>query len=352
MTEGLIWGPILIGGIVAALSPFVVKPILTRAGIFDVPNERSSHIRPTLRGCGIAQLLGIIITIIGLLMVFGWGVDSRVLISVSIGAVVASITGLIDDVRGANGLNTPLRLFIQVLVGTWVAIFAALIFPQPWWAIVIGLVFIAGYINVVNFMDGINGISGLHGLVVGISYAVIGSLTDHEWLLAIGLMIAVVFVVFLPWNFTPSGAFLGDVGSYLLGALISGAAVAAVFGGILWIAMIGPLAIYLSDTGVTIVRRLFQGKNIFSGHREHVYQRLISQGLHHSVASLIVTAFSIATGTLGILCLVRVMNMWVCIVMIILICGGYMLLPNIYHYTDAVQSVQNRTRVWKCRMLH
>jgi len=336
MSDGLIWGSVVVGGIVAAFSPFFIKPILVKAGIVDIPNERSSHVKPTLRGCGIAQLLGVVITVIGLMLAFSWSTDGRIVVSVSIGAIVASITGLNDDIRGASGLSTRLRLFIQICIGTGVSIAAVCIFPRPWWMVGFGLIFIVGYINVVNFMDGINGISGLHGLVVGISYAVIGGLTGHEWLLAIGLMIAIVYVVFLPWNFVPPGAFLGDVGSYLLGALIAGAAVAAVYAGVSWLAMVGPIAIYLADTGVTLVKRLLQHKDIFSGHREHAYQKLTSQGLRHPVASLVVTAFSTATGVLGILSETSNLSVWICLAIILAICGVYMALPYINESTRLV----------------
>ena len=44
----------------SALLPFAVKPLLVRLGIMDVPNERSSHERPVLRGLGLAVLIAVV----------------------------------------------------------------------------------------------------------------------------------------------------------------------------------------------------------------------------------------------------------------------------------------------------
>ena len=49
--------------------------------------------------------------------------------------------------------------------------------------LILGAIFIAGYINVANFMDGINGISGAHGLVAGLAYALTGWMVNLPWLL-------------------------------------------------------------------------------------------------------------------------------------------------------------------------
>ncbi|WP_416443078.1 hypothetical protein AB3K78_10720 [Leucobacter sp. HNU] len=60
--------PILLASLVAGatlllslLLPFVVRPLLIRLGIMDVPNERSSHSRPVLRGLGLAVLIAMLV---------------------------------------------------------------------------------------------------------------------------------------------------------------------------------------------------------------------------------------------------------------------------------------------------
>ena len=51
------------GGLALLLSlllPFVIRPLLVRLGIMDIPSERSSHERPVLRGLGLAALIAIL----------------------------------------------------------------------------------------------------------------------------------------------------------------------------------------------------------------------------------------------------------------------------------------------------
>src|SRR5690606_29011020 len=104
-------------------------------------------------------------------------------------------------------------------VVTWIA--GVPISPIPLWAVIIlviyAVLFISSYINVANFMDGLNGISGFHGVIAGAAFGVVGWLTATPWLLIIGVVLAAGYLGFLPWNLTKPGAFLGDVGSYLLG---------------------------------------------------------------------------------------------------------------------------------------
>ena len=46
-----------------------------------------------------------------------------------------------------------------------------------------------------------------------------------------------------------------------------------------------PLLVYLADTGWVILRRARAGAALMEAHREHVYQRLVSQGWGHFPAA-------------------------------------------------------------------
>src|SRR5690606_26264522 len=144
---------------------------------------------------------------------------------------------------------------------------------------------VLAYINMANFMDGINAISGLHGLAAGGALAVVGTLAQFEWLTFSDALIAVAFAVFLPWNLN-GRLFLGDVGSYLLGASLAAAAGSAIAAGVPPIAALAPLAIYAADTLVVIVRRLARGEQWWEAHRQHVYQRLVDAGVRHLPVAL------------------------------------------------------------------
>lgn len=280
----------------AALS--LVRPILKRLGAVDVPNHRSSHTVPVLRGAGIALALAVMGMTI-LISVSGQPIDaSWLLIICLLAALFASAVGAVEDLRG---LSATFRLLSQLAIGIIASAFLVMVTGAPWWWIGLGAFAFATYTNAANFMDGINGISALHGLVVGAIFAFLGGMSDQSWLMMGGVLIAAVFIAFLPWNLVGSGMFLGDAGSYLLGASISIVAVAALITGINPISVAAPLTIYVSDVASTLIKRVRAGENWSEAHRSHVYQRLTDQSLSHIAVALIVTTFSLFAGAAGLL---------------------------------------------------
>ena len=115
---------------------------------------------------------------------------------------------------------------------------------------------ITGLVNVFNFMDGVNGISGVHSLIAGVAYACYAEWGQHPFLLAASLAVAISALLFLPWNAGRARVFLGDAGSYSLGAALAVLAADAVLHGVPVEAVLGPLALYLADTAWTLQRRI------------------------------------------------------------------------------------------------
>lgn len=296
--------------VLSLLLPFFVRPLLVRLRIMDVPNERSSHERPVLRGLGLAVLIallaGWIVAMVGLSGLpqgrFWW----QAALVVLLGSLAAALLGLAEDLRG---VSVPVRSAVLLAIGLAVG-WALVEFPGglfygwAWWVrallIVYAVLFISSYINVANFMDGLNGISGFHGVIAGLTFSAAGVLSERPSVTAVGLVLAAGFGGFLPWNLTRPGGFLGDVGSYLLGgstALISFTALAA---GVPILATIGPMIIYFGDVATTLVRRVRAGKKWHEPHKEHVYQRLQQLGMSHVQASGVTAAFSLAASLLGL----------------------------------------------------
>lgn len=284
--------------LVSVVAPALVRPLLTRLGVIDIPNERSSHTRPILRGVGLAPLAAIAVGL-GIALVGAATRTDSWMITIILGvSLAAALLGWIEDARG---LPVKARAGSQLLIGFLGVSLAVVLTGEQWWLVPILGVGIAGYTNVANFMDGINGISGLHGGGVGALFALTGALTGTSWMTVSGLVVAVAFLGFLPWNLGRGGMFLGDVGSYLLGASVSVIAALAVIEGVPILAVVGPLAIYLADSGVTLVRRILRGEPWYEAHRTHVYQRLTDTGLSHVRVALIVSVATLATGLAGLI---------------------------------------------------
>ena len=297
---------IAVGGValvLALLLPLVVRPLLFKAGVLDVPNARSSHQTPTIRGMGVTTAVALPAALLVAVFAPQGDVDAEraraTLIVILLVAICAAAIGWVEDIRG---LGIKARASLQLGVGALATAAVAIIDPgaqQLWW-IPAGAVAVAAYINVTNFMDGINGISGTHGLLVGGFYAFAGVLTDLQWLVYAGLAIACAFAGFLPWNLGRNKVFLGDVGSYLLGASIAVTAMAAFLAKVPVEYIFSPVLIYLVDTFVTFLRRLLAGERWYASHRQHVYQRLNIVGLSHLQATGVVCAATILVSVLGI----------------------------------------------------
>jgi UDP-N-acetylmuramyl pentapeptide phosphotransferase/UDP-N-acetylglucosamine-1-phosphate transferase len=160
-------------------------------------------------------------------------------------------------------------------------------------------VWVTGFVNAFNFMDGVNGISAAHALIGGVAYACLGEWRQDAFLVAAGLAVAAGACVFLPWNIARARVFLGDVGSYSLGAALAVLAACAVIRGIPAEAALGPLALYLADTAWTLVRRLRQGERCFEAHRTHIYQRWCDVGWSHQEVTLLTAAGTVLLCLLG-----------------------------------------------------
>ena len=280
------------------LLPFLVIPLLRRLGVLDVPNERSSHTRVVIRGVGVTVAIGVLAGLVLALLTGLVAVDRSV---VAILIVIIGLSALLGWIEDWRGVSVRARAGSQLVIGLAGTAALAWTMEQSWWWVPVGGLAIAAYINVANFMDGINGISGLHGLTVGVLYAVSGVLSDHVWLTVTGAVVAAAFAAFLPWNLLRGQVFLGDVGSYLLGASIAGTAVAAFLAGVYIEYLLFPILIYLVDSFSTLLRRVRRGERWYTAHRQHVYQRLTDTGLSHLQVSLFVTGCTAAVGLTGLM---------------------------------------------------
>lgn len=280
------------------LLPFLFIPLLRRLGVLDIPNERSSHTKVIIRGVGVTIAAGVLLGLALSLLTGLVPVDRSVVLILAAVIGCASLLGWIEDFRG---LSVRVRAGMQLVVGALGTTALVWTMEQSYWWVPVGGLAIAAYINVANFMDGVNGISGLHGVAVGILYAIAGVLTDHTWLTVAGAVTAAAFAAFLPWNLGRGSVFMGDVGSYLLGASVSGIAVAAFLAGVDVEYLIFPILVYLADTFSTLLLRISRGERWYAAHRQHVYQRLTDVGLSHLQSAGVVTACTLLTGAAGLL---------------------------------------------------
>lgn len=306
--------------IVAGAGPVILRPLLRRAGVVDVPNERSSHSAVVIRGGGLAPLCAIVLG-----AVFA-PTSAPLWILIGLGAA-AGLLGFVDDVRS---LSARVRFAAQIVLGACLGSLVVIVSGSAWWALPVVTILFAASVNMVNFMDGINAISSLYGAVVGGSFVVLGVVLSIEWLAVSGALTGIAFLLFLPWNLFGSRMFLGDSGSYLLGALTVSMAVFAVAAGVPWPSAFAPFAIYATDTAFAIGGRLIRGERVWEAHRMHQYQQLVDSGLPHLSVAAYVAVFSLCATAAGAIALAgSPISFLIAVGLVLLCCAVYVLLSQL-----------------------
>ena len=267
--------------VAGALVPLLVGFAVGR-NLLDVPNLRSSHEVPTPRLGGVAIVLG---TWVGFAILRPEGTWPLLVAATLIGAV-----GLADDL---SDLHFGAKAAAQTLVaGGLLLLYPPEIIseaPGAWGiaGLAVGVLWIVALSNAFNFMDGIDGFIG--GVAIVNAFFLL-ALTGEAFLAAlIGASAG-----FLIWNINPASIFLGDSGAYFLGFGLAAVALYAPVPGGGWtpLGFVAGVLVFtplLFDTAYTLVRRLRTGagKNIFSAHREHIYQRITpTTAMHRRTSNL------------------------------------------------------------------
>ena len=139
-------------------------------------------------------------------------------------------------------------------------------------------------INSINFMDGIDGLIAGNMIII---FATLNFNSYHYLTPIIGALFGFILL-----NWYPSKVFMGDAGSLFLGSYLT----SLIFSSVNLTEIVKILFLcspLLLDSLSCIIRRLLNGQNIFKSHKLHLYQRLVSNGLSHSVVTSLYMATTI-----------------------------------------------------------
>jgi Fuc2NAc and GlcNAc transferase len=265
----------------------VVRRAVVRRGLLDLPNARSSHATPTARGGGIAIVL---VTLVTVAIDFSLhGIPGSLSVAWILGGSLVAGVGFVDDLKGLSALvRAGIHLLAAILLLNAVdfpAVLASLGLTTAWlgffW-VVLGVV-IVWSINLFNFMDGIDALASAQCLFVVLAGAVlVGTAHGNDSSLLPCVAMAGASAGFLIWNAPPAKIFMGDVGSGFIGfGLIAGALATSGHGPVslwTWLVLNG---LFVVDSTVTVLTRLFRGQRIYQAHRSHAYQRLARRWSSH-----------------------------------------------------------------------
>ncbi len=239
--------------------------IASRYHIIDKPNERSSHVKPTVRGGGIIFVFAM------LLVALQSGFDLPFFIT---GFFAISIISFMDDIKE---MSKRWRLGIQ-LISVIMLIYQVTQGELEWWQWAVFLVLAMSSVNFYNFMDGINGITAFYSIVFLGSCLYLqqtGELVVEQELIVLPMLSVLVFSFFNARK--KARCFAGDVGSVSMSFIV-----VYLVGLLCWqhqdFTYIWLLGIYGVDAVLTIAQRIMLGQNILQGHRLHLYQLMANEG--------------------------------------------------------------------------
>jgi UDP-N-acetylmuramyl pentapeptide phosphotransferase/UDP-N-acetylglucosamine-1-phosphate transferase len=270
----------------------VARRCALRWNHLDLPNERSTHLLPVPLGGGVVLVQ---------LNVAGWLIFLRVHDAPSLWHIAVLVAGAatVAAVSFADDLgHVPYRtrLVLQggaaVLFVVGYAHLSSLELPLAG-TVALGAIgvpltvlWIVGMINAFNFMDGLDGMAAGQAVAAGLGWVALGAISNHPFLIVGGALLAAASLGFLGHNWHPASVFMGDVGSTFLGYSFAVLMViAASYDPKL--ALAGVLLVWpaIFDSVFTVMRRLKNGDNVFTGHREFLFHRLLLAGWSHAAVS-------------------------------------------------------------------
>lgn len=293
---------------IAGLSSILTAFLVRYWTIIDVPNERSSHSRPTPRGGGIAIVSGFLA---GILLIHLIGnvtpIKTRYFMGFLAGSFTIAALSLYDDLR-PRSFTTKISvqlIAIAVAMGAGIVV-GEMRLPwiggveQGWWGYYpLTLLWILGMTNAYNFMDGLDGLAASTAVIAGGFLCFITFQQGSLFIYLASLALSAAALGFLVFNLPPAKIFMGDVGSTFLGFVFAVMAVIAARYDHSHTSMyVVPLLLFhfIFDTIFTFARRLWRREAVTQAHRTHLYQLLNRLGYSHGKVTLLYSSMAVAQG--------------------------------------------------------
>jgi Fuc2NAc and GlcNAc transferase len=269
--------------------------------LLDIPNVRSSHTVPTPRGGGLAIV--IVLMLAGMVSLFLPQAPIQSLLCLLLATVAFAVLGWQDD---KHDLPASSRFLIQLLIAafssTWLLseIDGLSLTTGAIAILLLCVLWIVWMANLYNFMDGIDGISAVETIILGTATSYWFAMSGVISIAIICIAVAGAALGFLRWNWSPAKIFMGDVGSLALGAFFAIIAVIGIAGvGLPLAAFLILYAVYLADSGITLLHRMIKREKWWQAHRSHFYQRAVQSGFSHAQVSLAVMMMNIILALLA-----------------------------------------------------
>ena len=293
---------------IAAAAAAVMMPLLmsvaVRVGAMDDTQDP-----PIPRVGGWALAVGSTLSLLLVGVVFAPTGSTLLGTSESLGAVILGAVGIlvlgsIDDVRPLTARTKLIAQFVIALGVFFLGVRIQLVsFPLTQMHLnsaascALTVFWLVGISNAFNLLDGADGVAAGSAFFAAAAIFMMSVTLGHP---AIGLLAAALagaLLGFLPFNFPPARAYLGDSGSLFAGFLLAGLAVEGSTKGPTLVAIGVPILAFgvpVLDTTITLIRRVVRGRSVFERDHDHVHHHLARAGLSARQVAGIVYSASVA----------------------------------------------------------
>ena len=312
----------------------VARWLALRIGAVDVPGERRIHLQPTARFGGLAifgsMIVGVLLAasidpfIAGALLP-----HSRQALVLVAGLSAILVIGILDDLRG---LGAPLKLILEIAIAVAIAACGYRVeslggVSLGWMEIPVTVAWLVAVTNAFNMIDGLDGLAAGVGAMVTATLFLLSLYLMNVNAALILALLGGALVGFLPYNFYPARIFLGDSGSLFVGFVLALTAVVTSNKLSTFVAVLVPvlaLGLPIVELSVTTLRRMLrvltvrgtqEGERyrlrmlgrpgLFTADRDHMHHRLLSLGVTHRSAVLILYCgcLALCAGAFGLVVL-------------------------------------------------
>ena len=302
----------------AYLISVALMPLISRVAVhrklLDFPDDvRRRHGRPVPRLGGVAVFVSVL-AVIGA----GAALDDRAhllvllpfVASMSIGATILFVTGLVDDIVGVRPLGKLAAQSVAALIVFYAGFRLDVIMLSPSMELSLGtlslpvtVLWIVGLSNAFNLVDGADGLAGGVAVVALVATATSAIIVHDPTVLWCSLALLGAMLGFLRFNWPPARIFLGDSGSLVVGFLLAVLTVKGASrtdGSVYALAPIFALSYPLLDTGISMLRRWLRGEPLSRADGRHIHHQLQKLGVGPRQSVLLICGLSAVIAMLGL----------------------------------------------------
>ncbi len=294
-------------GISLVSTPLARKTAI-RFRIFASPNQRTIHENPTPKLGGLSIFAAFAV---GLLLYAYFTKDHSKLGGLLIGGGLVLVVGLLDDIRHLSCYTKLIGQTVAAVIAVFFGFNMETIYLPSGvsldlgiWAGALSVFWIVSIINAVNLLDGLDGLASGFTIVVALFVVLGAAIFQNVEIAVIAMILVAASLGFLKYNFKPAKIFMGDSGSLFLGYTLACLSLKAftlpATGSHIAVLMVLFL-VPLTDTSLSILRRLANSKHPFSPDRKHIHHRLLDLGLSQTASVLIIYAVTFFCGVFSLI---------------------------------------------------